>query len=212
MRPLAIAFLIAAPIVAQNLTTLIGNQLYGLLEIYKDIHAHRNSPTRNPARPPCSPMNSAKPGMPPGAGFACSGAPCAGVPHIVDSWCQPLKGPLIAVARGSDQCSDCSEPRCHVSVLPIEMQIHCSSCAHFPLTDMRSPVSKREAMTTTHTISGGCLLPATAPNAAEPSGAMRRGNTTVFQASLKSSGDPHQRDPMNGTPLMPASLDNRREL
>jgi hippurate hydrolase len=40
MRPLAIAFLIAAPIFAQNLTTLIDKQLSGLLEIYKDIHAH----------------------------------------------------------------------------------------------------------------------------------------------------------------------------
>jgi amidohydrolase len=40
MRPLAIAFLIAAPVFAQNLTTLIDNQLSSLLEIYKDIHAH----------------------------------------------------------------------------------------------------------------------------------------------------------------------------
>lgn len=40
MRPLAIAFLIAAPIVAQNLTTHIDNQLSVLLEVYKDIHAH----------------------------------------------------------------------------------------------------------------------------------------------------------------------------
>ena len=40
MRPLAIFFLIAAPIFAQNLTTLIDNQLPGLLEIYKDVHAH----------------------------------------------------------------------------------------------------------------------------------------------------------------------------
>jgi hippurate hydrolase len=40
MRALAIASLIAAPIFAQNLTTLIDNQLSGLLEIYKDIHVH----------------------------------------------------------------------------------------------------------------------------------------------------------------------------
>jgi hypothetical protein len=40
MRPLAIVFLIAAPILAQNLTTHIDNQLSGLLDIYKDIHAH----------------------------------------------------------------------------------------------------------------------------------------------------------------------------
>ena len=40
MRPLVIAFLIAAPVFAQNLPALIDNQLAGLLEIYKDIHAH----------------------------------------------------------------------------------------------------------------------------------------------------------------------------
>src|SRR5665213_3969236 len=40
MRQLVIAFLLAAPVFAQNLTTLIDNQLPGLIEIYKDIHAH----------------------------------------------------------------------------------------------------------------------------------------------------------------------------
>src|ERR1700726_933341 len=40
MRPLVIAVLLATPIFAQNLTALIDNQLSGLLEIYKDIHAH----------------------------------------------------------------------------------------------------------------------------------------------------------------------------
>jgi amidohydrolase len=40
MRVLPIAFLIAAPVFAQNVTTLIDNQLSGLVEIYKDLHAH----------------------------------------------------------------------------------------------------------------------------------------------------------------------------
>ena len=40
MRILPIAFLFAAPVFAQNLATLVDSQLSGLLEIYKDIHAH----------------------------------------------------------------------------------------------------------------------------------------------------------------------------
>src|ERR1700689_1784094 len=40
MRLLVIAVLLAAPVFAQNLTAVIDNQLSGLLEIYKDIHAH----------------------------------------------------------------------------------------------------------------------------------------------------------------------------
>jgi amidohydrolase len=40
MRILPIAVLIAAPVFAQNLKTLIGNQISSLLDIYKDIHAH----------------------------------------------------------------------------------------------------------------------------------------------------------------------------
>jgi amidohydrolase len=40
MRVLPIAFLLAAPVFAQDLTTLVDKQLTGLLEIYKDIHAH----------------------------------------------------------------------------------------------------------------------------------------------------------------------------
>src|SRR5262249_25024621 len=35
-----IVFLLAAPIFAQDLTTLVNDQLSGLVEIYKDIHAH----------------------------------------------------------------------------------------------------------------------------------------------------------------------------
>jgi hippurate hydrolase len=40
MRLLVTAFLLAAPVFAQNLTAVIDNQLSGLVEIYKDIHAH----------------------------------------------------------------------------------------------------------------------------------------------------------------------------
>jgi amidohydrolase len=40
MRLLVIAVLLAGPVFAQNLTTVVDNQLSGLLEIYKDIHAH----------------------------------------------------------------------------------------------------------------------------------------------------------------------------
>src|ERR1700675_2542054 len=40
MRLLVTALLIAAPVFAQNLTAVVDNQLSGLLEIYKDIHAH----------------------------------------------------------------------------------------------------------------------------------------------------------------------------
>ncbi len=40
MRLPVIAVLVAAPVFAQNLTAVVDNQLSGLLEIYKDIHAH----------------------------------------------------------------------------------------------------------------------------------------------------------------------------
>jgi hypothetical protein len=49
MRPLAIAFLINAPIFAQNLTTIIDKQLSGLLEIYQDYP--RSSGTLSPGIP-----------------------------------------------------------------------------------------------------------------------------------------------------------------
>ncbi len=40
MRILTLVFLIAAPVFSQSLTALIDKQLSGLVEIYKDIHAH----------------------------------------------------------------------------------------------------------------------------------------------------------------------------
>ena len=40
MRPTQIAFLLAAPVFAGDLPGLVKSQLPGLVEIYKDLHAH----------------------------------------------------------------------------------------------------------------------------------------------------------------------------